>query len=71
MAKPTPYLLQKQKEDKYLSTTVETGTWRPQMVYKLNWDNIDPMAICKNLTCEIEKMMGIYPNTIKLEENNE
>lgn len=31
-------------------------------VYKLNWDKIDPMAVAQNLTCEVEKIMGIFPN---------
>ena len=30
-------------------------------VYKLVGD-IDPLAVAQNLGCEIEKMMGIYPN---------
>lgn len=60
--KPTPYLLEKQKNGEYVSTKVETGNWRPQDIYLLKWDNIDPMAICQNLGCEIEKMMGIFPN---------
>lgn len=23
---------------------------------------VDPVAVCQNMMCEIEKMMGIYPN---------
>lgn len=33
-------------------------------VYDLVGD-IDPIAVSQNLTCEIEKMMGIYPNIEK------
>jgi hypothetical protein len=58
--KPTQYLLDNQ--DKYVSTKVATGNWRPNDVYKLNWDEMDPLAVASNMTCEIEKMMGIYPN---------
>jgi len=61
--KPTQYLLDHQ--DEYISTKVDTDNWRPQDVYKIDWNNIDPMAIAQNLTCEIEKMMGIFPNIPK------
>lgn len=58
--KPTQYLIDNQ--DKYVSAKVELGTWRPQDVYKINWQDIDPLAIANNLTCEIERLMGIFPN---------
>lgn len=64
--KPTAYLLERQDEPDYISCRVELGTWRPQDVYKINWDNIDPLAVARNLNLEIEKMMGIYPNVDKL-----
>jgi hypothetical protein len=38
----------------------ELETWKLQDVYKINWDDIDPLAIAQNLTCEIEKMMAIF-----------
>lgn len=60
--KPTQYLLDHQNESDFISTKVELGTWRPQDVYKINWNDVDPLAIAQNLTCEIEKMMGIFPN---------
>jgi len=41
----------------------EAGTWRYQDVYEINFAEVDPLAIQHNLTCEIEKMMGIFPNT--------
>jgi hypothetical protein len=66
--KPTQFLLDNQNETDYISTKVELGTWRPQDVYKINWEDIDPIAICKNLTCEVEKMMGIFPNVSKLDD---
>ncbi len=31
-------------------------------VYTLELGDIDPIAVVQNVTCEIEKMMGIYPN---------
>jgi len=27
-----------------------------------NLDDVDPVAVAQNLACEIEKLMGIYPN---------
>lgn len=64
-AVPTQYLLDNQ--DKFIHTKVSLNTWRPQDVYKLNWDDIDPLAIANNMCCEMEKMMGIFPNVTKLE----
>lgn len=61
-AKPTQYLLDRQNEPDYVSTKVELGTWRTQDVYKLNFPGVDPLAIAQNMSCEIEKMMGIFPN---------
>ncbi len=34
-------------------------------VYDLDISNCDPIAIEQNLTCNIEKIMGIYPNLCK------
>ncbi len=31
-------------------------------LYKFNLNELDPIAICQNLTCEVERIMGIYPN---------
>jgi hypothetical protein len=35
------------------------------------WDlnKLDPMAVAQNLACEIEKIMGIYPNVPALMPN--
>lgn len=38
----------------------------PDSLYKLPWDDMDPMAVAQNLTCEIERMMGIFPNVPKM-----
>lgn len=35
-------------------------------LYGFNLDKVDPNAICQNMTCEIEKMMKIYPNVQEL-----
>lgn len=39
-----------------------TDTWLPDDVYKLDWNNIDPIAVWQNMPVEMEKMMDIYPN---------
>lgn len=31
-------------------------------LYGFNLDKLDPMAICQNLSCEVERIMGIFPN---------
>lgn len=36
-------------------------------LYGWNLDKLDPIAICQNLSCEVEQIMGIYPNVPKLE----
>jgi hypothetical protein len=65
-AKPTQFLIEHQDEPDFVSCKVDLGTWRTQDVYKLDLSKIDPLAVAQNLTCEIEKMMGIYPNIDKV-----
>lgn len=64
-AVPTQYLLDRQAHPDFITVRAELGTWRPQDVYKIDFTKIDPLAIASNLTCAIEKMMGIYPNVPK------
>jgi len=52
--------------DKY----IETKEIDPNFVFKLNWENIDPIAIRQNLDCWIEKKMGIFPNIEILKTKN-
>ena len=35
-------------------------------LYKLDLNKLDPMAISQNLNCEVEKLMGIFPNVPEL-----
>jgi len=37
-------------------------------LYGFNLDKLDPIAVCQNLCCEIEKIMGIFPNVPDLLE---
>lgn len=40
-------------------------------VYGFDLDRLDPIAICQNLSCEVEKLMGIYPNVPELKETHD
>jgi len=42
----------------------------PRSVYELPWEDMDPIAISQNLTCWIERYMGIFPNIPSLEVEN-
>lgn len=35
-------------------------------LYGFDLDQLDPMAICQNLCCEVERVMGIFPNVPSL-----
>ena len=39
-------------------------------VYKINLEDIDPIAVIKDTMCNVEKMMGIFPNVPKLKWND-
>ena len=46
----------------------ETATLCENDLYELKGTN-DPMAVLQNLSCEIERLMGIYPNVPGLMHN--
>jgi hypothetical protein len=31
-------------------------------IYRLDWNRLDPVAVLQNMLCEVEKMMGVFPN---------
>lgn len=68
---PTQYLLDKLREkpveSQYLHAKVKIGAWCYNDLYSISED-YDPIAVLQNTACEIEKMMGIYPNVEKMEE---
>jgi hypothetical protein len=37
-------------------------------IYDVDLSEVDPIAVEQNVTCNIEKMMGIYPNVPKLKD---
>lgn len=43
-----------------------TNTWRERDVYEIDFSKVDPIAIFQNMSCHIERMMGIYPNVPKI-----
>jgi hypothetical protein len=47
---------------------IKNESWLHDDVYELDWDGLDPIAVWQNMSCEIEKTMGIFPNVPKLEE---
>lgn len=49
----------------YHSSGLTRDDW-PDSLYKLPWDEMDPIAIQQNMSCEVEKLMGIYPNVPEL-----
>lgn len=51
-----------------LSESVEKGTWRTMDIFKIDLSEIDPLAVAQCMGCEIEKMMGIFPNCELLSE---
>lgn len=59
------YALDKSEREELLSEKVQKNTWRYQDIYKVNLSKVDPGAVINNLSCEIEKMMGIFPNIKK------
>ena len=36
-------------------------------LYGFNLDDLDPIAIAQNLTCEVERVMGIFPNVEEID----
>lgn len=67
-ATATPFLLAHQNEPDFVHCKVELGTWRAHDVYKVDLNKIDPLAIAINMTNEMEKMMGVFPNVPKLND---
>lgn len=49
----------------YDASGLEVKDW-PGTVYDLPWPEMDIIAVMQNLTCNVEKYMGIYPNVPRL-----
>ncbi len=48
-----------------LYAKLKDGTWRTSDVWKINSGNLDLMAVAQNMSCEVERMMGIFPNIVR------
>lgn len=44
----------------------ENATLCENDLYGWDLDKLDPLAIAQNMSCEVERIMGIYPNVPKL-----
>lgn len=53
--------------DEELNRRADSGAWSINDVYKVSGD-IDFIAVSQNAMCEVERMMGIFPNVPPLEE---
>lgn len=40
-------------------------------LYGFDLDRLDPMAVFQNLACEVERIMGIYPNVPELQAKDQ
>jgi hypothetical protein len=58
-----------EKDKEMIGTKYESkNNWRESDLYKINFDDVDPIAILQNTMCFIEHYMGIYPNVEELKE---
>lgn len=53
------------------ATKGEAATLCENDLYGWDLNRLDPMAVAQNLACEVEKLMGIYPNVPTLTPNAE
>lgn len=49
----------------YDASGLTPADW-PRDVYGLPWDDMDPIAVCQNMLCWVERYMGIFPNVPEL-----
>lgn len=59
-----------QENFKYLYERAKQNTWVEDDIYKIPWEQIDPLAVWQNMSCEMERMMGIFPNVPKLDRHD-
>jgi len=58
--------LKDEKLTQELYRRAKDGTLNYNDLYKLDLSKMDPMSLIQNVNCEVEKMMGIFPNVPKL-----
>ena len=54
-----------------LRRRAEDGTLNWNDVYDLDFNEVDPIAIVQAVSCEVEKVMGIFPNIEPLKVNGD
>jgi len=64
---PSSEMLERLKKNEFVADKVKVGIWRYMDVYDIE-DDFDPLAVKDCIMCEIEKMMGIFPNVPKIKE---
>ena len=56
------------RDDLYMESTLgEHARISDNDLYGWDLNELDPIAVAQNLNCEVEKIMGIFPNVPKLE----
>ena len=48
---------------------LEDGTFNYNDIYDMDLGSVDPLAAIQCFGCRVEKMLGIFPNTIDLKPN--
>lgn len=51
----------------FLASGLSEDEW-PASIYELPWPKMDPLAVSQNMSCEVERMMGIFPNVPRLHD---
>jgi hypothetical protein len=51
----------------FLASGLGEDEW-PRSVYDLPWDHMDIIAVQQNMACEVERLMGIFPNVESLRD---
>jgi hypothetical protein len=41
---------------------IEENTWRVSDLWKVDGSKLDLLAVAQSMLCEVERMMGIFPN---------
>ena len=60
--KPTPFLLERINDPDYIAAKADLGIWINDDLFRVQQKDVLFMAVAQNLVCQLEKMMGIFPN---------
>ncbi len=59
------------KNEEELYQKVKDNTISRQDLYTLDLSKMDPVALIQNISCEVERFMGIFPNIEKIRNTAE